>query len=181
MADWTIITQGIINNATTSDLTFSGIPGTYQHLELMVNMRIGHGSSTIEGYFQLNGDSGSKYGSAGVRQVQDLNSGNPTRVTQYASVASSGYFGFIVPDSATAGAFCTTQIIIPNYANTAEYKTVLSRGGMGQINTLGESYFLVSQFDSTAAVTSINLIDWPSGGSNYWEQGTSYMLAGYSS
>lgn len=181
MADWTIITQGIINNATTSDLTFSGIPGTYQHLELMVNWRAGHGTATVTPYFQLNGDSGSKYGSAGVYQMQDTSSGNPTRINQWASAANSGYCGHMPPDNATAGAFSTQQMIIPNYANTSEYKVVMTRGGMGQIDSKGESYFVVGQFDSTAAVTSINLIDWPSGGSNYFEQGTSYMLAGYSS
>ena len=178
MADWEVITEGKISNSTTNNIQFAAIPQTYQHLEITVSWRSHAGTGDVYPYFQMNGETGSKYGSAG--WVSGASSAAAVRVTQYENIATSGYCGIMASSGFSTGAFAQANMIVPNYTNTSEYKLMMTRGAEGSASYVdGMSYALVGGVSSTAAVTQIDLLSWPPGGTAYYASGTSYMLAGY--
>ncbi len=179
MADWEVIEEGKISNSTTTDIEFAAIPQTYQHLEITVSWRSHAGTGDVYPYFQMNGETGSKYGSAGWSSPS-ASSGTVVRVSQWENIASSGYCGLMASSGFTTGAFSVATMIVPNYTDTSQYKLMMSRGAQGSGDFIdGMTFAHVGGVSTTAAVTQINLISWPSGGSNYFANGTSYMLAGY--
>lgn len=131
-------------------LTISGIPSTYQHLQLRI---IGKSSSTSSAnhvlQLRFNNDAGSNYswhrleGSGASASSSGLAS---TTVIELGSLASSetgkaSMFGAIVAD-------------ILDYSNTSKFKTVRSIGG-SDLN--GSGYVAMSSglWISTAAISSI--------------------------
>jgi len=127
----------------------------------------------------MNGETGSTYGSAGWVSTS-ASSGAVSRVTQYENIATSGYCGLMASSGFTTGAFAVANMIVPNYTNTTEYKIMMSRGAQGSGDFIdGMSFALVGGVSTTSAVTQIDLLSWPPGGTDYYASGTSYMLAGY--
>ena len=178
MADWEVITEGKISNSTTNNIQFTSIPQTYQHLEITVSWRSNAGTGDVYPYFQMNGETGGKYGSAG--WVSGASSAAATRVTQFENVATSGYCGIMGSSGWPTGAFSQATMIVPNYTDTSQYKLMMTRGGMGSASSVdGQSYALVGGVSTTSAVTQIDLLSWPPAGTAYYASGTSYMLAGY--
>lgn len=176
MADFEIITEGKISNSTTNNIQFSSIPQTYQHLEITVSWRSHANTGDVYPYFRMNGETGSKYGSAGWVGTA-ASSGSVTRVTQYENVGTKGYCGIMASSSFTTGAFALVTMIVPNYTDTSQYKIMMSRGAQGKGSSIdGMSYALVGGVSTTSAVTQIDLLAL---GSNKYASGTSYMLAGY--
>ena len=178
MADFEIITEGKISNSTTNNIQFSSIPQTYQHLEITVSWRSNAGTGDVYPYFQMNGETGSKYGSAG--WVSGASSAAPVRVAQYENIATSGYCGIMASSGFSTGAFAQASMIVPNYTDTSQYKIMMTRGAEGSAGFVdGMSYALVGGVSTTAAVTQIDLLSWPPCGTAYYASGTSYMLAGH--
>ena len=179
MADWEVIQEGKISNSTTNNIQFAAIPQTYQHLEITVSWRSHAGTGDVYPYFQMNGETGSKYGSAGWVSTS-LSSGAVSRVNQFENAAVSGYCGLMASSGFTAGAFAVATMLVPNYTDTSQYKLMMSRGAQGAGSFIdGMSYALVGGVSTTAAVTQIDLLSWPPAGTDYYASGTSYMLAGY--
>ena len=179
MADWEVIEEGKISNSTTNNIQFAAIPQTYQHLEITVSWRSHAGTGDVYPYFQMNGETGSKYGSAGWVSAAG-SSGAVTRVTQYENIANSGYCGVMASSGFTAGAFAVATMIVPNYTDTSQHKLMMTRGAQGRGGFIdGMSFAMVGGVSTTSAVTQIDLISWPPGGTAYYASGTSYMLAGY--
>ena len=179
MADVEIITEGKISNSTTNNIQFTSIPQTYQHLEITVSWRSDAGTGDVYPYFQMNGKTGSEYGSAGWVSAAG-SSAAVTRVTQYEDYANSGYCGIMASSGFTTGAFSVATMIVPNYTDTSQHKIMMSRGAQGRGGSIdGMSFALVGGVSDTAAVTQIDLLSWPPGGTDYYASGTSYMLAGY--
>ena len=178
MADWEIIQQGKVTGATTSNLDFTSIPGTYQHLEFTFSGRIEQINYTNV-YCHLNGDSGASYSYAGWASTQ-TSSGTVFSVGAYEGTAGNGMVGYAAGNNYTTGAFSALSVIIPNYAETGENKVLLSRGAQGSGDFIdGYSSAMATGWNNPAAITSATFYPYPSGGSVYWTAGTSYMLAGY--
>tara|TARA_R110002020_G_scaffold189614_1_gene388838 strand:- start:618 stop:1160 length:543 start_codon:yes stop_codon:yes gene_type:complete len=178
MADWEIIAQGKVTGATTSNIDFTSIPGTYQHLEFTFSCRIENTNYTNV-YCHLNGDTTSTYSESGWASTQTA-SHVPFRRTAWEGTSSNGMVGYAAGSNYSTGAFSALNVIIPNYAETGENKIMLSRGAQGgEDSTDGYTSAMATGWNNTAAITAATFFPYPSGGSVYWTAGTSYMLAGY--
>ena len=173
MADWETITEGKVTGSSTNTVTLSAIPQTYQHLELTLSAKV-EASNYQNLYIQFNGDSGSNYGRSGFGTT---NNATPFRLTEWQSTASRSMIGYAAGNNFSAGAFAATNIIIPNYTNTDDYKVCLSRGGQGAADfTDSFTTVLCGGWASNTAITALSFfaLSTPN-----FTAGTSYMLAGF--
>ena len=123
--------------------------------------------------FRMNGETGSKYGSAGWISPE---SGTVLRYTAWEDVEAFGQCGTMAASDYATGAFSAATMFVPNYTNTSEYKLMMSRGAQGNASTVdGLSFAVVGGISTTSAVTEIDLYPY----TGYYASGTSYMLAGY--
>lgn len=173
MADWEVIQQSKISNNTTGNIVFGTIPQTYQHLEITLSWRSYATVGDIWMQFRMNGETGSKYGSAGWISPE---SGTVTRYAAYENAETFGQCGTMAASDYTTGAFAVATMIVPNYTDTSQYKLMMTRGAQGSGSSIdGSSFALVSGISTTSAVTEIDLSPY----TGYYASGTSYMLAGY--
>ena len=171
-ATWLI--QRTTLSSNTASVTFSGIPSTYQHLQIRLLARSSTaGSNNAQLRLVMNSDTGFNYA------YHNLN-GNGSSVTA-AGGASGSPFGwmtmgadFIPKDSLTANAFAAAIIDIHDYASTSKNKTVRMIGG-DDINGAGGFINLASGlWLSTSAITSIQ-ISCP----DTFKSGSTFALYGY--
>ena len=128
--------------AAASSVTFSSIPQTYTDLVIVCNAIINSGTEDAYG-LQFNSDTAGNYSVTGL-----VGSGS--------AAASFRGTNTIKVDAGRISLSMSPSIIhIMNYANTATYKTVLSRGN----GTGSGSYVAISagSWRSNAAITSINI------------------------
>jgi len=160
-------TACVVSGGSTTAVTFSVIPGTYNALRISVYGAAtgGTGQASISGTF--NSDTGSNYASQGYYQ------NNTTAVTANAGTSqTSCAAGELSPSSASSFSF-----EMPGYASTSFAKTGFMRSGTfvsvstGTYNSLSEYTCL---WNNTAAVTSITLTI---SGTDY-ASGTSFALYG---
>lgn len=144
-------------SATTSTITFTGIPGSYTDLVIISNGTFNTGDN---GYtLQFNGDTGTNYSTTYV--YGNGTSAASTRTTSATSINAGRM-------DTTAGVGVTN---IMNYSNSTTYKTVITRGGSGTLTTANAGLWR-----STAAVTSLT-VACPAGISNF-VSGTTFTLYG---
>lgn len=140
--------------STTATVTFSSIPGTYNHLVLKAVMRSSVAAETDTWEINLNGDSGSNYNNV-------VTYGNSSGANS--SVGAGGTILYpvqaTVPGaSATSGQAGALLLEIPSYAATTFFKAVKTTSGYAdnvtseQVNADGTHVWR-----STAAVTSLAL------------------------
>lgn len=173
MADWETITEGQVTGASTNTVTLSAIPQTYKHLELTLSARV-EATGYKNLYVNFNGDGGTNYGRSGWGTT---GSSTPFRLTEWQSTSTRAMVGYAAGNNFSTGAFAATNIVIPNYTNTDDYKVCLSRGGQGrEDSTDGFTTVLCGGWASNTAITSISFfaLSTPN-----FTAGTSYMLAGY--
>jgi hypothetical protein len=138
----------------------SSISGSYNHLLLVAQLRADASSATVSSGLRLNNDSGSNYDRALVYAA----GATPTWIGQAAQ--TSIWVGDWTANSAAANTACVFQILIPFYAKTTFYKTVLfSLGGVfGTLETT--TSYEVTQgaglWRNSGAVTRVTLFP-PSG------------------
>lgn len=137
---------------TTSTVTFSNIPSTYQHLQIRaiargvfngtfsnMNLRVGNGSV----------DTGSNY-------TYHRLIGNGTSATaDGAANQTAGLFGIAGTD-AGANTFYVSVVDILDYDNTNKFKTIRSLSGIDN-NGNGTIYLQSFLWRSSSAITTIEL------------------------
>lgn len=134
--------------SSASNLTFTGIPSTYKHLQIRLTANSDAGNQQI----RFNSDSSSNYsfhyltGQGSV--AQGGSSANDT----------GGYMGYSVGSSYPF----STVVDILDYANTSKYKTIRCLGGQDYNGTASYIMFTSSSWRNTSAVNSIYLYN-PSG------------------
>jgi hypothetical protein len=136
-------------SSAAADVTFTGIPSGYKHLQIRGIGRSSASSNPI--FLQYNGDtttsnyySHSLYGQG---------------TTAYAGAEGSTYSQYVTywPVAAdTASAFGTVVIDVLDYQNTNKYKTTRALGGF-DTNGGGFSWLNSGLWKNTSAVTSITL------------------------
>ena len=140
---------------SSGTITFSSIPGTYQHLQIRGLFKSTGGSDggDLTLNVRFNSDSGTNY-------VRHRLSGNGTAASASSDTGiTSIYLGSGVGGTGTTNMLGANIIDIHDYASTTKYKTARAFAA-GEINTtpsqvrLGSGLWL-----STAAITSISLID----------------------
>lgn len=131
----------------SSTVTFSSIPGTYKNLQLRMYGATTNGT-VADIYFRFNGDSGANYFCHQLRGGGSTVQGfSYTTQNQMILTSNTGQSNID-----TNAAVCT----IVDYASTTKNKTIRSRTGY-DYGSGGESIFWSGAWNSTAAVTSINL------------------------
>jgi len=137
---------------SSSTITFSSIPSTYQHLQIR---GMGFGNSGGQLFLRINGDTGSNYTRHRVLGYNSsvFASGETSQTSIRVCVDDISY--------ASMGTLYPTVAIIDihDYASTAKNKTVRTFGGIDS-NSAGNSEIDLTSglWLSTSAVTSISLV-----------------------
>ena len=156
--------------ADAASVEFSGIPATYEHLQLRWSARSDSGATYDNSYFRFNSDTASNY--------------SHHYMSGYGSTASAGgtatqntIFAYRLSGASSAAeSYGTTVLDILDYANTAKNTTISGTGGLD--GDLSEVIFYSGLWDSTAAVHTIWLK--PYNGSNF-PRGSEFTLYGLNS
>jgi hypothetical protein len=157
-----------ITGSTTQGIIFSGIPQVYQDLFIVTYGRSQRSASTSETYYYINNDSGSNYS-----QTRLLGNGSAAISDRNTSQGVLIY-GEVPAASSTSGIFGSNTMHILNYANTATFKTVLSRNAV-DLNGSGFVHLRVNLWRSTSAVNKLDIYNT---NAEYWTVGTRISIYG---
>lgn len=132
---------------SSGTITFSNIPGTYQHLQIRyLNTTSSSGESVL---MQFNSDTGSNYTRHWIRGQGSTASASGTASTTSIYVGST--------NSGTDTTYPEVSIIdIHDYASTSKNKTARAFTGIDK-NGSGDVQLLSGLWQSTSAITSIKL------------------------
>lgn len=173
-----VINETTLANSTTSVVTWSGIPATYQHLLILVQARLTETTQLADDiYLNFNGDTGADYSymsygatNAGGTLTSALNGAYAgTAIPAFRVAASQGG----APVNAGGG-----FAFIPNYAAAVFNKGVYAVSGMGNGTSAqvdGRTRWGFWNPATQAAVTSVSLT--APAGSNYLT-GSQFCLYG---
>ena len=158
--------------ADVATLTFSGIPATYEHLQLRASVRSSHDSSYLDAiHIQFNGDSASNY------STHNFNA-NKSAVAAGGDAGDDtvnpGYAATVGQDTAEYSVFI---IDILDYTNTNKNTSVQGTNHLGGSYTSDYLHFFSGSWRNTDAVTSI-LFDLTSAS---WKRGSEITLYGIKS
>ena len=142
--------------AAASSVTFSSIPGTYNHLKLVILARsTAAANNDAAMLMQFNGDTTSNYDNAEFGNSNtSVGASLSNRVAYYIGAAGSG----IPANTMAAGVFAAIEIIIPLYSGTTLEKTAKANGawaGYQTSSTAGGAFLGSCVWKNTAAITSI--------------------------
>ena len=158
-------------NSTTSDVTFSNIPQTYQDLMIVGSARrtdaAASGIIYITPYYTGIGAS---------PQSTTVLSGDGSSVTSLRYSNQDGAFIASVPAaSSTAGIFGSIVWHCLNYANTSTFKTSIART-VANTNASGTTRFAVNLTRGTGGITTVNCSTFS--GSAFLAEGSTFTLYG---
>jgi hypothetical protein len=144
-------------STTTTGVTFSSIPSTYEHLQIRCFTRDSNASNTVVMYLRLNGDTGANY-------ARHALYGDGATAFATGQTATTVIWGAATSAaSATANAFGVCIFDVLDYASTNKYKTGRSIGGY-DANGNGRADFGSGLWLNTAAVNSVTVF---SGGAGF--------------
>ena len=152
-------------------VTMSGIPGTYEHLQLRISARSTRTSSA--GWVRLGPNGDTSTGDKSHHRMQ----GSATTASAVADASTSSLIFYHMPSDydADAGTYGGMVIDILDYANTNKNTTFLQVSGWaGQ----GADYSVFGSglWDSTTTMTSITLDS-----TDAWTRGSEFTLYGLNS
>ena len=156
---------------SSSTITFSSIPSTYQHLQVRFTARDDRSGASVDAFTcRFNSDSGSNY-----TEYHLLLADGASVSSSAGSTSSTNILIGQVPGStALASAMGVGVIDILDYANVNKYKTTRSLLGM-DFNGSGRVNFMSGLWMSTSAINSITLT---TGTSSNWTGATQFALYG---
>jgi hypothetical protein len=152
VGDYESIASVTVGSGGASNITFSSIPSTYQHLQIR-----GIARSTTSGtggdwvYCQLNTDTGSNY--ALHRLWGDGSSAQAGASTSQTEIRT----GVAARNGNTSGIMAISVTDILDYTNTNKNKTTRALIGYDTNGGPGESILYSGLWMNTAAITSIKL------------------------
>lgn len=135
---FTPITKIVTGSVASNTITLSSLPQTFTDLMIHGRVKLA-GNSEI--YLRINSDSSSTY------NWQDMYTGPGA-----GAAINAGYNRIAIGSSSAY--FVHFELFIPNYTSSAQ-KTILSRSS-DLYN--GTSHFAISCWETTSAVTAINII-----------------------
>lgn len=147
------INSVVLTDSATS-VTFSGIPADWTDLRLVMSLRTDATGTEYAGLV-LNSDTGSNYSTTHL-------SGNGSTAGSGRYSTGSGLnnlFSSNLDIEATAGVWSVFAVDVMSYANTSVYKTALVQQSTPGVNLRSQ----VSLWQSTAAITSIQVVLYTSG------------------
>jgi hypothetical protein len=156
-------------SGSTSSVTLTSIPSAYRHLQLRVFARSAQAASSDALYLRFNGDFTNNYSRHSL-------SGNGSAVSADAFFPENVVFaGTIAAASSTSNVFGSYVIDVLDYTDTNKNKVLRSLGGY-DANGSGVVDFRSSNWNSTAAITSITLANYTAGAN--FAAGTQFALYG---
>ena len=167
---YTLISSTTVGSGGASSIDFTSIPNTYTDLLIKISTRVDQaGAPNV--CLRFNSDTGSNY-------KYKAAFGNGTSPGSYSEVDTGSTFmnlGYGDNSAHTANTFGSTDVIIPNYADS-NYKLTTSESTMEDNNAT--SYLMITSgyWNNTNAITSITLFNQNSG--YKWVQYTTASLYG---
>lgn len=153
MSAMTLITH-VVNPSTTSPLTLTGIPDTYDDLLLIVTTRVFRDGQRGFSYVQFNADTTAAnyreqrlridYG-YGISAQSTTNNNNAIRNT------------YAIYNSTTGSMFSANEIYISDY--TSANPKVMSAYGVANSGTDGQAQISSSSYAGTSAISSLRFYD----------------------
>lgn len=135
---------------TQTNIEFTSIPSTFQHLQIRASVRANAGS--IQNIImRFNSDTGSNYS---WHYIEALGSGTPT--ASASAPDTSMYIAQEPGSTQAADIFGTFILDILDYKDTNKFKTVRSLSGV-DLNGSGRIQFWSGNWRSTSAVSSLLL------------------------
>jgi len=152
----------------TATITFASISGIYAALKIIMYVRTDDSDTTDFIELTFNNDTGANYDWRTVMQTG-------SRSTSANNSANEIKMGFIVGANAPSNVFSNVELIIPDYANTANQKTLEGHCNARATNFSGG--ISVSAFAGfwrdNSAITEIDLVS--EGGSNFVAGSSIYL------
>lgn len=153
----------------TATFDFTSIPATFRALELHFYVRGTRAATVDQVYIRLNNDATSTWD-------WEFWNGSNTIVSSAPTIAGTFYCANMPAASMTANYFGGGRILIPNYALTTGYKTVISNySEIRDLTNLVGSGQHTGFWRNTAAVSQVTLVP----GSNNFKTGSLVTLYGY--
>ena len=153
MATFTVIDHTELSGAAAS-WTQASIPSTYDHLYLVMSTRSASGSYWTNLYYNFNGDTGTNYSETNLY----ANSNGSVQSYRANTGAFIEYSAYSVAGGSLADTFSTTTVWIPNYANTANFKSILTQSG-SENNSATNSQWIITNaaalWHDTSAIDEI--------------------------
>lgn len=150
-----LLAETTVGAGGAASVTFSSIPGTYEHLQIRGIVRVTTGTAGFNDlYFRFNSDSGSNYarhslvgggGSAVSDGTASIIYGRAARNTVQRSGNTASCFGAFIFD-------------VLDYSSTSKNKTIRSLAG-GEEGASGSVSLTSSLWASTNAITSVTFTD----------------------
>ena len=138
-----------VANGTSSTISFTNIPQTYQDLMIVGFARTDNSISTGFSYYLNSAGLGS------FSQTLLIGNGSSASSTRYTTSNCYGVVSPLLPFStSTSGVFSSTELHILNYTNSTTYKTSILRNAC-DLNGSGETDLVVNTYLSTSPITSI--------------------------
>ena len=138
-----------VGNGTSSNISFTNIPQTYQDLMIVGFSRSDYSTSTGFSYY-LNVS-----GLGNFSETILTGSGSSASSSRITSTACYGVQSPFMPFStSTSGVFSSTELHILNYTNSTTYKTSILRNAC-DLNGSGETDLIVNTYLNTSPITSI--------------------------
>lgn len=134
----------------TTNISFTSIPSTYQHLQIRWLARNSSISGANNYNMTFNNDTSSVYA------VHDLYGNGTSAASQAASSRANIWTTFVPGSGATANTFAAGVIDILDYANTNKYKTSRQLSGY-DLNGSGEVRLTSGLWQSTTAINRIDI------------------------
>ena len=167
--------ETIYLEAAASSVTFSGIPSTYEDLQVRFTVTQEYSAASRSNVTVfLNTDTGANYSFYWITGITSAAS-----VGKGASVDTPVMYSCSGGNQATAG-YAGSVVDILDYANTNKNTTVLWTSGWGPLNDNGQAGMGSVLWDDTAAVTSIQLADSPWSAIDF-QRGSEFTLYGLNS
>ena len=169
MAVWNVIDhQELSGNATSWEKT--SISSSYEHLYCVISARTDKSAVYNQMEMQLSGDTGNNYAWV---SFQAFTGSAPTSGYSGGSLQDTINAFYAASANALADTFSTTEILIPNYANTTGQKQVFIKGGVPNSSTTNYEwmvYMIGGNWLDTSAVDEIKIF--LDGGENFVQYST---------
>lgn len=135
---------------SSNTITFSSIPGTYQHLQIRIFASSDYGSASRSLFVRLNGDTGSNY-------VRHKLNGDGSAATASAQTSQTSAGNLTVAGGADSNILSPAIIDIHDYASTTKNKTLRMFSGFDNNSSSGRINLDSGLWLNTSAVTSLSI------------------------
>lgn len=159
------------------------VPPAYRHLRVVGTLRSNGSSAGADGGdsvgFQMNGDTGNTYFSSRRRNYTN-SSGESLMVSSEQMNSTFLSLGGVLSNDAPANSFGTIDYFIPNYAEDANLKTIVTQAGnVRSTGSGGAQYeFGTGHWNSTSPISKLRFF--PGAHGNAWMPGSRLTVYGLS-